>query len=118
MSEITVTSEKVNVNGRDGYIATATNGQAYTTTHRQNTAEDAERVAMRLFKDGVIDGYYHYDDMRSENLDDGSQAAPSQVVKYHKGTAWENFAEFRAAAILAVVGIIAAISFLLLIFSL
>ena len=98
MGKITVTSEKVNVNGRDGYIATATNGQAYTTTHRQNTAEDAERVAVRLFKDGVIDGYYHSDDMRSENLDDGSQAAPRQVVRYHKGTAWENFAEFRAAA--------------------
>ena len=118
MSEITVTSEKVNVNGRDGYIATATNGQAYATTHRQNTAEDAERVAVRLFKDGVIDGYYHSDDMRSENLDDGSQAAPRQVVRYHKGTAWENFAEFRAAAILAVLGIGAVISFLLLIFSL
>ena len=118
MSEITVTSEKVNVNGRDGYIATATNVQEYTTTHRQNTAEDAERVAVRLFKDGVIDGYYHSDDMRSENLDDGSQAAPRQVVRYHKGTAWENFAEFRAAAILAVVVIVAAISFLLLIFSL
>ena len=118
MGEITVTSEKVNVNGRDGYIATATNGQAYATTHRQNTAEDAERVAVRLFKDGVIDGYYHSDDMRSENLDDGSQAAPRQVVRYHKGTARANFAEFRAAAILAVVGIGAAISFLLLIFSL
>ena len=118
MSEITVTSEKVNVNGRDGYIATATNGQAYATTHRQNTAEDAERVAVRLFKDGVIDGYYHSDDMRSENLDDGSQAAPRQVVRYHKGTARANFAEFRAAAILAVLGIGAVISFLLLIFSL
>ena len=50
--------------------------------------------------------------------DDGEQVTPRQVVRYHKGTAWENFAEFRAAAILAVVGIIAAISFLLLIFSL
>ena len=50
--------------------------------------------------------------------DDGEQVAPRQVVRYHKGTAWENFAEFRAAAILAVVGIGAAISFLLLIFSL
>jgi hypothetical protein len=61
---------------------------------------------------------YHSDDMRSENLDDGSQAAPRQVVKYHKGTARENFAEFRAAAILAVVGVGTVVSFLLLIFSL
>ena len=118
MGKITVTSEKVNVNGRDGYIATATNGQAYATTHRQNTAEDAERVAMRLFKDGVIDGYYHYDNMRSEDVDDGSKAAPRQVVKYHKGTAWENFAEFRAAAILAVIGLGMLASLFLLIASL
>ena len=50
--------------------------------------------------------------------DDGEQATPHQVVRYHKGTARENFAEFRAATILAVVVIGAAISFLLLIFSL
>ena len=50
--------------------------------------------------------------------DDDEQVAPRQVVKYHKGTARENFAEFRAAFILAVVGIGAVISFLLLIFSL
>ena len=105
MGEITVTSEKVNVNGRDGYIATATNGQAYTTTHRQNTAEDAERVAVRLFKDGVIDGHYHYDDMRSEDVDDGSTEQPHQTIQYHKGMARENFAQFKAAAILAVVGV-------------
>ena len=49
---------------------------------------------------------------------DGEQVAPRQIVRYHKDTARENFAEFRAAAILAVVGIGVTISFLLLIFSL
>ena len=106
MEKITVTSEKVNVNGRAGYIATATNGQAYTTTHRQNTREDAENVAVRLFKDGVRDGVYtHSDDMRSENVYDGSTECQRQTVKYHKGMARENFAQFKAAAILAVVGV-------------
>ena len=50
--------------------------------------------------------------------DDGEQAAPRQVVRYHKGTAWENFAEFRAAAILAVIGLGMLASLFLLIISL
>jgi hypothetical protein len=37
--------------------------------------------------------------------DDGSQEAPRQTIQYHKGMARENFAQFRAAAILAVVGV-------------
>ena len=37
--------------------------------------------------------------------DDGSQESPRQTLQYHKGMARENFAQFKAAAILAVVGI-------------
>ena len=82
---ITVTSEKVIVNGREGYIATATDGHSFTTTHRQNTAEDAENVAVRLFKDGVIDGVHaSHDDMRDLNTDDGSTEQPRQVVQYYE----------------------------------
>lgn len=80
--EITVTSQKVSANGRDGFIATATNGYAYTTTHRQNTAEDAERVAVRLFKDGVIDGYI-YNNTHSESAGEGTQEAKRQVIRYY-----------------------------------
>ena len=50
--------------------------------------------------------------------DDGEQVTPRQVVRYHKGTAWENFAEFRAAAILAVIGLGMLASLFLLIASL
>ena len=37
--------------------------------------------------------------------DDGKQAAPRQTIQYHKGTTREKIAQFKAAAILAVVGV-------------
>lgn len=88
MGEITVTSEKVTMNGRVGFVATATDGISYTTTHRQNTREDAENVAVRLFKDGVRDGVinkptesHHRDEMAGDGSSDtwATRVVPSTV---------------------------------------
>jgi len=51
MSEITVRTEKV----PGGYIAIATDGHQYTKVRPQKNAADAERLAVKLFRKGIID---------------------------------------------------------------
>lgn len=51
MADITVRIEEV----PGGYIAIATDGHQYTKVRPQKKAEDAERLAVKLFKKGIVD---------------------------------------------------------------
>ena len=74
-----------------------------TDAERQNNSRtDFEYIEGRKEK---FSSQQKFDDQRHLADDDGSQEAPRQTIQYHKGMARENFAQFRAAAILAVVGV-------------
>ena len=56
MAKITVKIEKVS----GGYVATATDGHQFTKVSPQKKAVDAERLAVKLFKKGIIDWVIPY----------------------------------------------------------
>lgn len=62
MAEITVKIEEV----PGGYIAIATDGHQYTKVRPQKNAADAKRLAVKLFKNGIIDWVVPYEQNENE----------------------------------------------------
>ncbi len=76
MGKVTVKIEKVS----GGYTATATDGHQFTKVSPQKHAADAERLAVKLFKKGIIDWVIPYPQDENE-MSGGSHANETDIIE-------------------------------------
>ena len=85
MGKVTVKIEKVS----GGYTATATDGHQFTKVSPQKHAADAERLAVKLFKKGIIDWVVPYPQDENE-MSGGSHANETDIIEALNSTSTGN----------------------------
>jgi len=107
MGKVTVKIEKVS----GGYTAIATDGHQFTKVLPQKKAVDAERLAVKLFRNGIIDWVVPYEQSENEmsggswvEFDDSDIEVKSQSTS--RPDSFFNSYWFVVVTILAFIGLI------------